>query len=100
MEVAELERIQSRQAVEERIGGSGRQHFVPRIAEQLEQVGVGLARRCRQEEVLRRHGISWLGKSGGERLARFREALRMRVILRGGAAAEELAQLLLGVRQT
>ena len=61
-------RFQSREAVEQGIGGRGGQHLVPGFSEELEEIGVGLARGSRQDEVIRGNRVPRGGEGGGERL--------------------------------
>jgi hypothetical protein len=97
VEVRELQPLQSRQTVEQGIGRRGGQHLVAGVAEELEEIGVGLAGRRREYEIVSRHRIPRCGEGGRERLPRRGHPPRMRLVDRGDTVPQELRQLLFGI---
>ena len=81
---ADLNRVERRKKLEERIAGSGDEDLLARIAEKLEEKSVGLARARGQDDPLRRDLRSAPFEVGGHRLACRLDPERRRVVAPAG----------------
>ncbi len=84
--------VERRQVLEQRIAGAGHQHLVARVAQQLEEEAVGLARAGGQDDA---GGIEVDAVPEGverHRLTRHQQAARRRVVAQAGRIGERREQ--------